>query len=190
MPVDAPKTPDSVLRITVAIALLGLAAFFAIGFIDVETLREVIQQRITTITSTEFEADHLVFELDLDRAVDVANERNLPLLVDFTGVNCVNCRRMEAQMALPQNKDRLQEFVLVQLFTDDMPGDLDKGLASGLVERNRKLQRDWIGDVALPSYAVVTPAGDNVLARMIGHSDLKARFTSFLEHGQAKWKRR
>jgi len=58
---------------------------------------------------------------DYDQAMQVAKELHKPLLIDFTGWNCVNCRKMEQNvlpnpgvLSLLQN-----EFVVVQLVVDD-----------------------------------------------------------------------
>ncbi|MGZ3873454.1 MAG: protein-disulfide reductase DsbD family protein [Mucilaginibacter sp.] len=58
---------------------------------------------------------------DYDQAIAVAKELHKPILIDFTGWNCVNCREMEANVfPNPEVLKRLQnEFVMVQLVIDD-----------------------------------------------------------------------
>ena len=60
-------------------------------------------------------------------AMERARRENKPLLVDFTGKACVNCRKMEEQV-WPKVQGLLQsEFVIVSLFVDDkqeLPSDL------------------------------------------------------------------
>lgn len=58
---------------------------------------------------------------DYDQAIAVAKELHKPILIDFTGWNCVNCREMEANVfPNPEVLKRLQnEFVIVQLVIDD-----------------------------------------------------------------------
>lgn len=58
---------------------------------------------------------------DYDLALDYAKKQGKPLLVDFTGWSCVNCRRMEANVWVdPRVLKRLEEdFVLVSLYVDD-----------------------------------------------------------------------
>eukprot|EP00913_Durusdinium_trenchii_P028333 g26561.t1 len=63
----------------------------------------------------------LEFALDYEQALKYAEENKLPVFFDFTGVNCVNCRRMELVMAKPVLRDRLTKFVLVQLYVDNVP---------------------------------------------------------------------
>ena len=58
---------------------------------------------------------------DFDQAVQMARETGKPLLLDFTGYGCVNCRKMEAAVWTdPEIADILKEkFILVSLYVDD-----------------------------------------------------------------------
>ncbi len=63
---------------------------------------------------------------DYDQALQVSKELHKPILIDFTGFNCVNCRKMEANVwSDPKVFDRLRnDFILLQLVVDDK-ADLD-----------------------------------------------------------------
>jgi len=58
---------------------------------------------------------------DYDEAMAYAKEVNKPLMVDFTGWACVNCRKMEEQVwSDPAVLNRLREnVVLVSLYVDE-----------------------------------------------------------------------
>ncbi|WP_299511700.1 protein-disulfide reductase DsbD [Mucilaginibacter sp.] len=58
---------------------------------------------------------------DYDQAIEVAKQVHKPILIDFTGWNCVNCRQMESNvMPSPEVLKRLQnDFVILQLVIDD-----------------------------------------------------------------------
>lgn len=58
---------------------------------------------------------------DYDEALAASKEQGKPLLVDFTGWNCVNCRLMESGVwSDPGIKKMInEEFVLVELYVDD-----------------------------------------------------------------------
>ena len=58
---------------------------------------------------------------DYDQAIVVSKEAHKPVLIDFTGWNCVNCRQMEQNVFPdPEVLKRLQnEFVMLQLVIDD-----------------------------------------------------------------------
>ena len=127
------------------------------------------------------------FALDLEQARPVAQQQGRPLLLDFTGVNCVNCRRMEKKMEEPENRDRLGQFVNVQLYADKVPAITNSTVADSILKRNLDLQVNWFGDVSLPSYAVVSPDGKQMLAAYIGYERKEGEFTRFLEYGWKKW---
>ncbi len=57
---------------------------------------------------------------DYDEALAVARKVHKPLMLDFTGINCVNCRKMEGQVwSDPEVMKRLKNnFVIVSLYVD------------------------------------------------------------------------
>ena len=130
----------------------------------------------------------LVYLLDFNRAVDEAKKVNSPLFLDFTGVNCINCRQMEQTVFRdPEVVGRLRNFVRAALYTDRVPGVANE-LNERLVAQNVKLQVDWFQDVTLPAYAVVTP-DLQVLSALKGQQPTKA-FREFLELGIEQWQAR
>jgi thiol:disulfide interchange protein len=58
---------------------------------------------------------------DYDEALAYAKKVNKPIMIDFTGHACVNCRKMEANVWPDKEvSERInQEYVLVQLYVDD-----------------------------------------------------------------------
>ncbi|HXR85295.1 MAG TPA: cytochrome c biogenesis protein CcdA [Hanamia sp.] len=63
---------------------------------------------------------------DYDEALAVARKLHKPLMLDFTGINCVNCRKMEGQVwSDPEVMKRLKNnFVIVSLYVDVHDVDL------------------------------------------------------------------
>ena len=63
---------------------------------------------------------------DYDQALKASKESHKPIFIDFTGFNCVNCRKMEADVwSDPRVFNHLRnDFVLLQLVVDDK-ADLD-----------------------------------------------------------------
>jgi thiol:disulfide interchange protein DsbD len=63
---------------------------------------------------------------DYDEALAVARKLHKPLMLDFTGINCVNCRKMEGQVwSDPEVMKRLKNnFVIVSLYVDVQNIDL------------------------------------------------------------------
>ncbi len=66
---------------------------------------------------------------DLDEGMAYAKKVNKPVLIDFTGHACVNCRKMEDKVWVDAEVGRIirDEFVLIQLYVDErsvkMPQD-------------------------------------------------------------------
>ena len=57
---------------------------------------------------------------DYDEALAAAKKLKKPIMLDFTGINCVNCRKMESQVwSKPEVAKRLKEdFIVVSLYCD------------------------------------------------------------------------
>jgi thiol:disulfide interchange protein DsbD len=111
---------------------------------------------------------------DYEGALVAAARENRPILIDFTGYTCTNCRWMEANMfTRPEVARELGRFVRVRLYTD---GRGEEYL------RFQNLQRDTFGTVALPYYAVLSPGGVPVVA-FGGLTRDSAQFVSFLQRG-------
>lgn len=62
----------------------------------------------------------MITYFDYDEALSVARKVNKPLMLDFTGINCVNCREMEGKVwSDPGVMERLKNnFVIASLYVD------------------------------------------------------------------------
>ena len=58
---------------------------------------------------------------DYELALKLAKEQNKPLLIDFTGWACVNCRRMEENVWIDPEVERImkEKFVVMSLYVDE-----------------------------------------------------------------------
>lgn len=57
---------------------------------------------------------------DYDEALALAKKLNKPLLIDFTGWACVNCRKMEENVwTKPEVQELMEKYILVSLYVDD-----------------------------------------------------------------------
>lgn len=111
---------------------------------------------------------------DYEKALADAKRQNRPLLVDFTGYTCTNCRWMEANLfPRPEVALELTRYVRVRLYTD----------GQGEPYREfQNMQRDTYGTVALPYYVAVDPNGTPRVA-FGGLTRSSAEFISFLRKG-------
>lgn len=111
---------------------------------------------------------------DYDAALAAASASGQPILIDFTGYTCTNCRWMEANMfTRPEVSRELARYVRVRLYTDGQ-GDM--------YARHQARQRDTFGTVALPYYAVLSAEGRPVVA-FGGLTRDAAHFVAFLQRG-------
>ena len=199
LPHDSATESISVPRLAFALMFLGLGGFMAVGMFGSKAPTGEIWAQIAAFAPADLEIgeddeigpvskhDGLEYALDYERAQKSAAKRNVPLFLDFTGVNCVNCRKMEnAVLNDPKIHELLANFARIQLYTDSVPGVTDKVLEAKLLKTNWEKQEAWFGDVTLPSYAVVTPDGKHVLSSSKGLSSIKD-FNAFLNKGLEEW---
>lgn len=189
----------SVPRFGFAMFFLTFAAYLAVGVFGREEPRGFVWEQIRVFAPPVLEGgeekdlgpyvehEGMKFALDYEQAREFAAASNIPLFLDFTGVNCVNCRLMEKRMGEPQNKSLLENFIRVQLYTDNVPHITDESLVERLLDKNRKMQEDWFSDVTLPAYAVVTPDGETLLATFKGLETEDGQFAQFLKDGLKRW---
>lgn len=199
---DVPPTGISVGRMVLVMVFFGLTCNLAVGLFTQQRGGGFIMDQIIAFAPPKFEdegpvetdlpapvlAHHGIwFTLDVDKAIEYAKKENRPMLFDFTGVNCINCRLMEIKMAQPAIHSRLEKLVPVQLYADKVPKITDRREVSRLLKRNVALQTQWFGDVSLPAYAVVTPDGKTILSSYIGLEQKEGEFAAFLDAGMKKW---
>ena len=111
---------------------------------------------------------------DYDTALQQAQREDRPILIDFTGYTCTNCRWMEANMFTRDDVAReLARFIRVRLYTDGR---------GEMYSRHQAMEQELFGTVALPYYAVIAPSGDPVVA-FGGLTRDSAEFMNFLRRG-------
>lgn len=82
---------------------------------------------------------------DFDKGMEYAKEHNMPVLIDFTGHGCVNCRKMESAVFDTEriHKAINDNYVLIKLVVDDKK-DLAKPYT--LEENGKKIIIETVGD--------------------------------------------
>jgi thiol:disulfide interchange protein len=128
---------------------------------------------------------------DYEQAMRAAKKANKPLLIDFTGHGCVNCRKMEENVWVdPQVLKRLREdFVMVALYIDErleLPesewytSEYDGKIKKTLGKQNADFQITRFQNNAQPYY-VILDHNENLLAQPKGYdTDIQA-FVEFLD---------
>ena len=132
---------------------------------------------------------------DYDEAVAYARKVNKPILIDFTGYNCANCRQMEEKIWSKPNVFPLlsEKYVVVSLYVDDN----DKMLPQSMVyhspangELRRSFGAKWSDFQAIcfntntqPQYALIAPDGPLLRSTWQGYDDNPKKFEDFLVCG-------
>jgi thiol:disulfide interchange protein DsbD len=132
--------------------------------------------------------------------MEAARLQQKPVLIDFSGYGCVNCRKMESSVwQAPAVHTLLQEeYVLITLMVDDktpLPGGSYTVTESG-TERSIKtvgdhwsyLQRHKFGANAQPYYVILDQNGLPLGPSRAYNEDIKA-FERFLKDGLAAYKK-
>lgn len=135
---------------------------------------------------------HAAFN-DYDLGMAYAKQTNKPVLIDFSGYGCVNCRKMEASVWTdPRVKQKLEtEFVLITLMLDDKAklktpititeNGKEKRLRT-VGEKWSYLQRSKFGVNAMPFYVILDHDG-KPLAPSYAFDENVTRYIQFLDSG-------
>lgn len=129
------------------------------------------------------------WSLEFRKAVTSAEKSARPLLVEVTGVNCVNCREMERTVLADKDVlKNLSGLVRTQLYIDKVPGITDPALQESIRDANILVASELLGDVTMPSYAIVSPDGKQVYRTFTGlDTSGGAKFLEFLREGVGRW---
>ncbi|MBP7557227.1 MAG: thioredoxin family protein [Chitinophagaceae bacterium] len=134
--------------------------------------------------------------LDYEEALALARKTNKPVLIDFTGWACVNCRRMEENVWTNPEVERLmkEEFVLVSLYVDErtkLPASqrtvhtMKNGSEKSIItigDRWTAFQLENFEATAQPQYAIVSP-DEKALTKTKFYTDNPKEFAAWLECG-------
>jgi len=140
---------------------------------------------------------------DLKTGLEYAKKMDKPILLDFTGYACVNCRKMEEHVwPLPEVDKVLREnFILISLYVDDkkqLPENqkvfVERTNGNGL----RKLenyghkwahfQASYFGVNSQPFYLLMDPNTLQILNDPVGYMPDASEYVSFLECGLSEFK--
>ena len=133
-----------------------------------------------------------------EEGMAAAKAQGKPVLLDFTGFGCVNCRKMEiAVWTDPTVADKLnKEYVLISLFVDDKT-PLEKPIEVMLNGEKKKLRTvgdKWsyleqmkFGYLTQPLYVTVDNHG-RPLSRSFSYKEDVEDFLKFLSEGKANYK--
>lgn len=133
---------------------------------------------------------------DYEEAIALSRKTNKPLLIDFTGWACVNCRKMEENVWTKKEVKALieQNFILVSLYVDDRKvlaakDQLEYKTADGSVKSIRTVgdkyatfQSENFKNASQPLYVILSP-DEKLLNLPVGYMPDAQEYASWLRSG-------
>jgi len=133
---------------------------------------------------------------DYEKALQISKEQNKPLLIDFTGWACVNCRKMEENVwPVPEVKELIEKnFILLSLYVDDrkklLPGeqfmytfpDGSKKSIRTIGDKYATFQNINFTSVSQPLYVIISP-DEQLLNRPVGYTPNDKKYIEWLKCG-------
>ena len=141
---------------------------------------------------------HAAFD-DYESGMAYAKKVNKPVMIDFSGFGCVNCRKMEASVWTdPKVKQMLEnDYVLITLMVDDktkLPQPIEiqeNGKTRKLKTIGDKwsyLQRSKFGSNAQPFYILLNDEGQPLGPSYAFNEDV-SKYIQFLQNGLKEFKK-
>ena len=141
---------------------------------------------------------HAQFD-DFDAGMGYARRNGKPVMLDFTGYGCVNCRKMELAVWTDQKVSKLiqDDYVLITLYVDNktpLPENI-KVTENGKERTLRTLGDKWsylqrvkFGANAQPFYVLIDNDG-NPLNKSYSYDEDINKYVDFLETGLNNYKK-
>lgn len=136
---------------------------------------------------------------DYEEGMAYAKQLGKPVMVDFTGWSCVNCRKMEDNVwSDPKVLKRLREnYVIISLYVDDktpLPEKERYTASSGkeIITTGNKwsdMQRTKYQTNSQPYYVLLDNNG-RILAQPRGYTPEKEIYAKFLDEGVCRYEKR
>lgn len=155
---------------------------------------EVTQDTVKKKYGGLFKAPHnLDAFFDYEQGLAYAKQQNKPVLIDFTGHSCVNCRKMEAAVwSEPEVLDRLKkDYVLISLYVDDKTDlpENEKYISKFSGKKIKTIGNKWSDFQAStfqtnsqPYYVIVNSEGNILVEPQAFNLNIK-NYVNFLDSG-------
>jgi cytochrome c biogenesis protein CcdA/thioredoxin-related protein len=139
---------------------------------------------------------------DYEKALQLAKEQNKPVLIDFTGWACVNCRRMEENVWTNDEVKNLMtnDFIVVSLYVDErrklpvterMDYTTSDSTVKSIVTVGDKwatFQAENFYAVSQPQYAIISP-DEIALTKTKAYTPSASKFAEWLKCGLDAFKK-
>ncbi len=204
--VQFPHDDDDDCKVAVPRFMLGLVSF-AFAIYMVPGLWGAPLKAISAFSPPMSTQDFNLYEqelhpqaMDYDQGMAIARQEGKPVMLDFSGYGCVNCREMEQSVLADEKVMNIinNDYVLVTLYVDDktplaepirvMENGKEVVLRS-VGDKWSYLQRSKFGANAQPFYVLLDNAGHPLTTSRSYDEDINA-YVGFLEEGLNEYARR
>ncbi|MBP3535429.1 MAG: thioredoxin family protein [Muribaculaceae bacterium] len=197
-PHDTPQDSVGVGRFFMALVSLSFAVYLLPGLwgAPLKSVSAFVPPLYTQDFNLYTHGEYRKFN-DYDEGMRYAAENNMPVLMDFSGYGCVNCRKMEGAVFDTDEISGLlgQNFVVIELMVDDKqplnaPFEVEengkKTKITTVGEKWSYLQRYKFAANSQPYYMVLDNNG-TAMSPSYSYDEDIAKFKAFLEEGLARY---
>lgn len=197
-PHDTPTENVSVGRFFMALISLSFAVYLLPGLwgAPLKSVSAFVPPLYTQDFNLYKSGETKAFD-DFDKGMTYAAENNRPVLIDFSGYGCVNCRKMEGAVFDTQEVSSIikENFVMITLMVDDKR-PLSQPV--NVVENGKNLTLETIGelwsylqrtkfDASTQPYYVMLDAEGQPLSGAYSYDENVGKFVKWLEGGVEKF---
>ncbi|RZK67128.1 MAG: thioredoxin family protein, partial [Pedobacter sp.] len=135
---------------------------------------------------------------DYAEGIEAAKQQNKPVLIDFTGHACVNCRKMEANVWPDKAIYKIidEDYILIQLYVDDKselaPEDVvttpEGKKLNTIAKKWSDLQARKFQSNSQPYYVLLDPKTETSMVPPQGADYEVSNYKKFLESGLSTFK--
>jgi thiol:disulfide interchange protein DsbD len=203
LPHDSDMPHVSVLRLFMAMISLAFALYMVPGLWGAPL--RAISAFSPPITTQDFNLSnkevHAAYD-DFEIAAEYARKTGKPLMVDFTGFGCVNCRKMENAVWTDAGVGKMlkEDYVLVSLWVDDrkeLPKDMQytttfAGMEKKVITVGNKwsdFQARYFKSNSQPMYVLLDNKGRLLMKPRFYNENLE-EYTKWLNDGLKEYKKR
>jgi len=201
---DPPPKKLSIGRVTAALLFLAFTIYLIPGLTNTASAnRALISGFPPPLTYSVYGSEHSKGKgveadvvNDYKAAIQLAKKENKPLLIDFTGWACVNCRKMEENVWVkPEVRKLIEEkYILVSLYVDDrrvLPASEQLLFTSGdgsqksirtVGDKYATFQSENFKNASQPLYVILS-ADEKLLTLPVGYTPSVKEYAEWLRCG-------
>jgi thiol:disulfide interchange protein DsbD len=201
---DPPPKKLSAARICIAVLFLAFTAYLIPGITNthyanrslVSGFPPPLSYSLYAKGSGEAKGVEANLVNDYEKALQLARKEHKPLLIDFTGWACVNCRKMEENVWPKPGVATLirQNFILVSLYVDDRKtlsedqqflfttSDGSKKSIRTIGDKFATLQSENFRNASQPLYVIISP-DEKLMNFPVGYTPDVKEYAAWLQCG-------